>query len=77
MPIYEYHCTKCGDDFEKNTTVSLRDYVRCEGCQVIAMRKLSAPNIHMNWTPSISEFNNPKVKDMIPRDEMERKRKGI
>ena len=78
MPIYEYICQACGKEWEKSQTIEQMKFGSgCPYCGAKGTRKFSVPNIHMNWIPSISEFNNPKVKDMIPRDEKERKRKGI
>ena len=49
----------------------------CPKCGRRLYRKFSVPSIIVDHSPSIREFNNPKVKDSIPRDEKKRKRKGI
>ena len=57
--------------------LSERNWVKCPKCSSPMLRMLPSPNIIVDHSPSISEFNNPRVKDSIPRDEKKRKRKGI
>jgi len=32
MPIYEYSCRACGNDFEKLVSFSSKDIIRCPKC---------------------------------------------
>ncbi len=42
MPIYEYHCKKCGQDFEVMARVSqMRKTSKCRNCGATAQRKLA------------------------------------
>jgi len=77
--IYKYWCQACGREWEKSQTIEqMEEFASsCPDCGAKGTRRFSAPNVIINWSPSIQEFSNPKVKDMIPRDEKERKRKGI
>ena len=33
MPIYEYRCKACGNDFEKLVHLSSKDPIRCPKCE--------------------------------------------
>jgi len=32
MPVYEYRCRACGNRFEKISSISARDAVKCDSC---------------------------------------------
>ncbi len=38
MPLYEYHCVKCGETFEK--LVSLRDRTKAPACPECSSKKV-------------------------------------
>jgi len=41
MPLYEYHCQLCGNDFDKLLLVELRDSVSCTKCGAKVDRVMS------------------------------------
>ena len=45
MPLYEYHCAKCGHTFEKIEHVNASDRKKCPKCGARAARVQSAPAI--------------------------------
>jgi len=42
MPLYEYHCQACGNDFEKIRKFSNKDLVSCSKCGARATFKFSS-----------------------------------
>jgi len=53
MPIYEYCCQECGEDFEKMTTMSARDEkAACPKCgSKKTLRKLSSVAVGNGGSP--------------------------
>lgn len=48
MPIYEYHCTSCGKDFEKMQSINNEERVtECVYCGKQAERKVSVTSYHL------------------------------
>ena len=48
MPIYEYHCTSCGKDFEKMQSINNEERVtECIYCGKQAERKVSVTSYHL------------------------------
>jgi putative FmdB family regulatory protein len=51
MPIYEYHCTHCGAEFEVIQKISDALITRCEACgEDTAQRLVSAPGFQLKGT---------------------------
>jgi putative FmdB family regulatory protein len=42
MPLYEYTCDNCGEQFEELRNISDQDEVRCPTCEKPARKLLSA-----------------------------------
>lgn len=42
MPLYNYKCTKCGEEFDQNRKISERESTVCK-CGGVALKELSAP----------------------------------
>lgn len=48
MPIYEYHCTSCGKDFEKMQSITDESReTECTYCGKKAERKVSVTSYHL------------------------------
>lgn len=48
MPIYEYHCNHCGNDFEKMQSINNEERVtECPNCKKEAERKVSVTSYHL------------------------------
>jgi len=47
MPIYEYRCTKCNNEFEKFQKITDDTVPRCEHCGGKARRLISHSNFHL------------------------------
>lgn len=48
MPIYEYHCTSCGKDFEKMQSINNEERAtECVYCGKQAERKVSVTSYHL------------------------------
>ena len=48
MPIYEYHCTTCGKDFEKMQSINNDERaIECVYCGRQAERKVSVTSYHL------------------------------
>lgn len=47
MPVYEYKCTKCGNRFDKEQSISDKPVTRCpsKGCRGKVVRVFSLPMI--------------------------------
>lgn len=45
MPIYEYRCPECGNQFELKQSFTAESAAECPQCQAQARRKLSMPAI--------------------------------
>ncbi len=57
MPIYEYHCSGCGADFESIRPVSRADDpTECKSCRQPATRQIS------NFSFKSDTFTAPKLK---------------
>ena len=50
MPLYEYHCAKCGHTFEKIESVNASNRKKCPKCGARAARVQSAPAIQFKGT---------------------------
>ncbi len=63
MPIYEYHCTTCGKDFEKMQSINNDERaIECVYCGRQAERKVSATSYHLTG----SGFYNTDKKAAAP-----------
>jgi len=55
MPIYEYGCSECGNNFEEMLSVAegkAREGEPCPACGKCSLkRKIGAPAIHMRYSP--------------------------
>ena len=52
MPIYEYHCKKCGEDFELMRPVAkMTSTAKCPSCGARAARSLSVFAVVRGTTP--------------------------
>ena len=47
MPIYEYHCENCNNEFELMESVGSSTEKKCEKCGGTAHRKISASAFHL------------------------------
>lgn len=47
MPLYEYRCPDCGNEFESLKPSVLRDKVACTRCGARATRRVSMPVFRM------------------------------
>lgn len=64
MPIYEYVCQSCGDDFEKLTSYSDRSVPACPTCHGTAVeRQLSTPAIHFKGSGWYINDSKPSTKE--------------
>jgi putative FmdB family regulatory protein len=55
MPLYQYHCDKCGQDFENINSMALCSEASVCECGAVAERR---------YTPAhIRKYNTPFVKD--------------
>jgi putative FmdB family regulatory protein len=62
MPIYEYYCADCGNDFEVMRSVSRSDEpANCEKCGKPAVRQLS------NFAFKSNTFTSPKFKASLEK----------
>ncbi len=43
MPVYTYHCTNCGVQFEKQQSFSDQSLIRCPECGKRALKKIYLP----------------------------------
>jgi putative FmdB family regulatory protein len=43
MPVYTYHCTNCGVQFEKQQSFSDQSLIRCPECGKRALKKVYLP----------------------------------
>jgi putative FmdB family regulatory protein len=58
MPIFEFHCQKCQDDFEK-IVFNTRSQVKCPRCQSSKVRKkLSAFSFKTGSKSSVATSNS-------------------
>ena len=63
MPIYEYHCTTCGKDFEKMQSINNDERaIECVYCGRQAERKVSVTSYHLTG----SGFYNTDKKAAAP-----------
>ncbi len=59
MPIYEFHCKSCGEDFEKLSLPGKPDGLSCPSCSSQAVaRQLSTFGVRLAEAPS--SFSGPK-----------------
>ena len=66
MPIYEYVCQSCGDDFEKLTSYSDRSVPACPTCHGTSVeRQLSTPAIHFKGSGWYINDSKPSTKESI------------
>lgn len=72
MPIYEYQCTKCGNEFEKFQSITDDTIPKCTVCKGKAKRLISHSSFHLKgsgWyvtdyggkNPSFSESKEEKA----------------
>ncbi len=47
MPIYEYQCTKCGDEFEEFQSITDDTIPKCRACKGKAKRLISHSSFHL------------------------------
>jgi putative FmdB family regulatory protein len=47
MPIYEYRCTKCGNEFEIFQSITDETIPKCEACKGKAKRLISQSSFHL------------------------------
>ncbi len=63
MPIYEYHCSSCGHDFEKMESITKESRVSiCPKCSKEAERKISVTSYQLTG----SGFYNTDKKSSAP-----------
>ena len=43
MPIYEYECTKCGNQFEKLVNINEKPDISCDSCNGKQVRRRLSP----------------------------------
>jgi len=64
MPIYEYVCQSCGNDFEKLTSFSDRSVPACPSCHATTVeRQLSTPAIHFKGSGWYINDSKPSTKE--------------
>ncbi len=64
MPIYEYVCQNCGNDFEKVTSFSNTSVPACPSCQSTSVeRQLSTPAIHFKGSGWYINDSKPSTKE--------------
>lgn len=64
MPIYEYVCQSCGDDFEKLTSFSNTSVPACPSCHSTSVeRQLSTPAIHFKGSGWYINDSKPSTKE--------------
>ena len=44
MPMYDFHCPHCGDEWEQ--LARIEQVIHCDGCQASAQRLISAAVVH-------------------------------
>ncbi|MBN2687158.1 MAG: zinc ribbon domain-containing protein [Deltaproteobacteria bacterium] len=47
MPIYEYRCTKCGNEFEQFQSITDETIPKCAACKGKAKRLISQSSFHL------------------------------
>ena len=67
MPIYEYQCPWCGQEYELLRALCNRDSVVCE-CGTKMTRKLSVVNSTFGWRLTAESHNVKGHKDELERD---------
>jgi len=50
MPIYEYHCTACGKDFEKMQKITENPIQECPFCLGKVRKLISSTSFHLKGT---------------------------
>ncbi len=63
MPIYEYLCESCGNQFEKLETVNDIKECKCPKCAGVAKRKISTTSYLLTG----DGFHNTDYKKQCPR----------
>ncbi len=64
MPIYEYICQSCGNDFEKLTSFSNTSVPECPSCHGTSVeRQLSTPAIHFKGSGWYINDSKPSSKE--------------
>ena len=72
MPIYEYWCPVCEEDFELRTDRDLRDTIWCPMCGANPERKLSICNFSIERNPPPEAFDERHGgKYPLPREDAE------
>jgi len=68
MPLYQYRCQICRNEFEKLVKMDARDKVRCPDCFGECQRMMSVVNWSFGWVLSDRSLNEK----WGPRDEFVR-----
>jgi putative FmdB family regulatory protein len=64
MPIYEYRCTKCGNEFEKFQSITDEMIPKCTVCRGKAKKLISQSSFHLKGSGwYVTDYGGKKPSD--------------